>query len=98
MQPLLYAHSISVPVSPTSQTPSPGSTPLGSRASATGAGFGLSCLASPAPMTLPNSADQPIRSAPRRSRAPVLLLTTPRNIPSAPGPLSSSPPPRHGLD
>ena len=56
-------------------------TPLGSRASATGSGSGLSCAASPAPTMLPNSPDQPSCSTSRRSRAPVLLLTTPRKMP-----------------
>src|SRR5207244_1338923 len=82
----------------TSPTPSPGSTTLGSRASATGAGLGLSCTASPAPTTLPNSADQPSCWASRRSSAPVLLLTTPRKIPSAKSPRSNSPQPGSGLN
>src|SRR6516164_10625991 len=59
-QPALRAHAMSIPVSPTSQTVSPGSMPLGCSASRTGAASGLSRGASPAPTTLPNSADQPM--------------------------------------
>ena len=59
-QPLLYAHSMSVPVSPTNQTASLGSMPLGSSASATGAGSGLSMRCVACPDKTAESSDQPM--------------------------------------
>src|SRR5581483_6815028 len=58
-QPLLYAHSMSIAVSPTSHTASPGAMPLGASARSTTAQCGLSKAASPAPTTAPKRADQP---------------------------------------
>ena len=72
---------MSTPVSPTNHTASPAAIPLGSSAMRTGAASGLSAHGVPGADDLPNRRDQPRCSASRRSRAPVLLLTTPRKMP-----------------
>src|SRR3954464_9714010 len=58
-QPLFFAHSISIAVSPTNQTSSPAGMPLGANARCTGSQVGLSVEASPAPTKLPNKPDPP---------------------------------------